>query len=297
MPAPRTESRHPEADGLHERSNHEILTVMARAQQSALESLYPVLPEIEKAALAAAAAIGSGGRLGYAGAGSSGLMAMADALELAGTFGIPPEQSPVLFAGGAAALLHMRGAVEDDREAALRDLEHSSLGAGDVLIALSASGTTPYALSVGEAAKVKGVTLVGIANVAGAPLLSMADIAIHLDTPPEVIAGSTRLGAATAQKAALNLISVLMGTRLGHVHDGYMVNVVADNLKLVARATRIVAAIAGTEDDKAEAALATAKGRVKLAVLLASGMELATAEEALRHHKDQLAPILAQVKR
>ena len=170
-------------------------------------------------------------------------MALADALELLGTFGIPPDRTPVLLAGGAAALIEMTGAVEDIATDATRDVADAGLGAGDVVICVSASGTTPYTLAAAEAARAAGATVVGIANVAGSALLQAADLPVLLDTGPELVAGSTRMGAATAQKIALNMLSTLTGLRLGHVHDGYMVNVVADNAKLRRRAARIVAAV------------------------------------------------------
>lgn len=287
-----TEQRHPQADGLHLRPAAEIGALFVQAQGDAIRSLSPALPEIEAAAEAAAAALRRGGRLGYAGAGSSGLMALADALELAGTFGIPPNRTPILFAGGASALLHMRGDVEDDAAAAAEDFRRSGLSQGDVLITVSASGSTPYALAVAEAARAGGVTVVGIANVAPSPLLERADIAIHLATPPELVAGSTRLGAATAQKAALNLISVLVGIALGHVHDGYMVNVQADNAKLVGRAARIVAGVARVDEAAARDALARTGGGVKQAILVAQGRTPGDADRALRQGGGHLAPLL-----
>ena len=288
-----TEQRHPQADGLHLRPAAEIGALFVQAQGDALNSLSAAIPAIETAAQAAAAALRRGGRLGYAGAGSSGLMALADALELAGTFGIPPERTPILFAGGASALLHMRGDVEDDTAAATQDFRRSGLSRGDVLVVVSASGGTPYALAVADAARAGGVTVVGIANVAPSPLLERADIAIHLATPPELVAGSTRLGAATAQKAALNLMSVLLGIELGHVHDGFMVNVQADNAKLVGRAARIVADVARVNDAAARAALAQTGGAVKSAILVAQGRTPGDAEQALRQSGGHLAPLLA----
>ena len=158
---------------------------------------------------------------------------------------------------------------------------------------VSASGSTPYALTVAQAARAAGVTVVGIANVAPSALLDLADIAVHLATPPELVAGSTRLGAATAQKAALNLMSVLLGIELGHVHDGFMVNVQADNAKLVGRAARIVAGVAGVDEDAARAALAQTGGAVKPAILVAQGRTPDDAEQALRQSGGHLAPFLA----
>ncbi len=137
---------------------------------------------------AAAASLRAGGRLGYAGAGSSGLMALADCLELAGTFGIAPERTPMMFAGGADALLHMKGSVEDDPALALADLDRCGPGGGRyAAVVLSASGRTPYALAMAEAARARGAPSPGFANVAGSALLGLADIAVLIETGPEVV--------------------------------------------------------------------------------------------------------------
>ncbi len=149
------------------------------------------------------------------------------------------------------------------------DVVATALGPGDAVICVSASGGTPYTLAVAQAARARGAAVIGIANVAQTALLEASDVAVLLDTGPELVAGSTRMGAATAQKIALNMISTLTGLRLGHVHDGYMINVTADNAKLRDRAERIVAAIAGRGD--ARAALEAAGGTVKPAVLIAAG--------------------------
>ncbi|GAB1361560.1 N-acetylmuramic acid 6-phosphate etherase [Rhodobacter sp.] len=247
---------------------------------------------LEQAAEAAANALRRGGKLAYVGAGSSGLMALSDSLELAGTFGILPERTPMLFAGGAAALLHMVGAVEDDLTLARADFNAAGLTKGDVAICLSASGTTPYALEVAALCRAVGATVAGIANVAGSALLQAADLPILLDTGPEVVNGSTRMGAATAQKVALNMISVLVGIRLGHVHDGYMVNVVADNAKLRDRAGRIVSALSGEGTEAALAALQATGGAVKPAILVARGRSVAEAAGDLTASGGHLAPWL-----
>jgi len=146
------------------------------------------------------------------------------------------------------------------------------------VIAVSASGSTPYTLAVIQGARQAGVKVIGIANVADSALLQHADVPVFLDTGAEIVAGSTRLGAATAQKVAMNLISVLVGVQLGHVHDGMMVNLIADNAKLRDRAARIVARIAGVDTGIARVALNRANGAVKPAVLVARG---ATPDAAL----------------
>ncbi|WP_151719572.1 N-acetylmuramic acid 6-phosphate etherase [Gemmobacter serpentinus] len=296
MTASGTEGRHPQSQGLHARPASEVLSVLLEAQIAALQSLRAATAGLEQVADAAADALRRGGRVGYAGAGSSGLMALADCLELAGTFGLAPTRTPMLFAGGAAALLHMIGSVEDDPALALADLDRSGLGAGDVLLVLSASGRTPYALVLAEAAKARGVTVAGFANVSGSALLNLADLVVLLETGAEVVSGSTRMGAATAQKAALNMVSVLMAIRLGHVHDGYMVNLVADNAKLIDRAARIVAAVAETPRVTAEAALAETDGAVKPAILVARGATAGQAADLLEKSGGHLAAALDDLK-
>jgi N-acetylmuramic acid 6-phosphate etherase len=290
-----TEARHPWSDGLHRVPPREALTRLLAAQASALDTVQAAFPALERAGEMLAAVLGRPeGRVGYAGAGSSGLMALSDCLELTGTFGIAPARTPMLFAGGAAALLHMTGAVEDDPALALADFARAGLAAGDAVICISASGGTLYTLEIARLARAAGVQVVGMANVAGSALLMAADVPVLLDTGPEVVAGSTRMGAATAQKVALNLLSVLIGLRLGHVHDGYMVNVVADNAKLKDRAARIVSALSGADTGVSRAALEATMGAVKPAVLVARGLTPDKAARALERTAGHLAPHLAQ---
>ncbi len=287
-----TEARHPGSAGLHAAGGAEVLARLLDAQAAALEAVRPAIPSLQRVAEAAAEVLYAGGRLAYVGAGSSGLMALSDCLELAGTFGIPPDRTPMLFAGGTAALLHMTGAVEDDPALAKADFAAAGLRAGDMALCLSASGTTPYTLEVTALARAAGVRVAGIANVAGSALLRAADLPVLLETGPEIVTGSTRMGAATAQKAALNMVSVLVGIRLGHVHDGYMVNVVADNAKLRDRAARIVSALSGADIGTARKALEATAGAVKPAVLVARGRPAAQAAGDLTESRGHLSPWL-----
>ena len=296
MAAQTTERLHPHAAGLHSAPMPDVLKRLLDAQLAAVKSVRQALPALETAADAAGNALQLGHKMAYAGAGSSGLMALADCLELWGTFGIPPDRTPMLFAGGAAALLHMTGAVEDDPALASADLARAELTKGDVVICVSASGTTPYTLAVAFGAQTAGAQIIALSNVAGSPLLAMADFPVCLDTGPELIAGSTRMGAASAQKVALNMLSVLVGIRLGHVHDGYMVNVVADNAKLMARAAGIVAAIAGVDLATAQTAVQTANGAVKPAVLIALGSTPAQAITQLQTTGGHLSAAMTHPK-
>ncbi|UVC09771.1 N-acetylmuramic acid 6-phosphate etherase [Rhizobium sp. TH2] len=268
-----TEARHRQAEGLDGLPPSEILSVLLDGQLSAVESVRNALPSIENAARLAASKIASGGRLIYAGAGSSGLMALSDGLELPGTFGIAPEQALILLAGGADSLELLAGGYEDDEVLAEEDVTNANVSARDCLIGVSASGSTPYTVRAAAVAKAHGASVIGIANNADTPLLNGADVAILLQTPPEAVAGSTRMGAGTAQKITLNMISTLTAVHLGHVHDGFMVNLRADNDKLRDRARRIVSVIAGTDIEKAGHLLEEADGSVKIAVLLAAGAD------------------------
>jgi N-acetylmuramic acid 6-phosphate etherase len=297
MSLKQTESVHEDAGGLDLLPPHAILRVLAGAQVEAAKSVSMAIEGIAAAAEAVAGSLAGGGRLAYAAAGSSGLMALADALELPGTYGIGRDRIVVLIAGGAAALENLAGAPEDNDAQGRFDVEESGLGAGDCLIAVSASGSTPYALGALRAAAEHGVATIAIANNGGAPLLSEARIPILLPTPPEVIAGSTRMGAGTAQKIALNMLSTLAAVHLGHVHDGYMVNLFADNAKLRDRSARIVAAVAGIDPDEAGAHLETSGGSVKAAILMAAGVgDVAAAQELLDRTGQKLRPALSSLK-
>jgi N-acetylmuramic acid 6-phosphate etherase len=287
MAAGRTEGRHDHATGLDERRPVDALKVLADGQKAAAAVVDAALGDIAAASRLAADALSSGGRLVYVGAGSSGLMAMADALELPGTYGISRDRIVILLAGGAASLEDLAGGYEDDRALALTDASATDIGPGDCVIAVSASGSTPYVLEIAAYAKGKGARLVAMANNPGAALFAGADVSILLQTPPEVISGSTRMGAGTAQKIAFNLFSTLVGIHLGHVHDGHMVNLKADNIKLKGRACRIVSDISGVGLDEAERLLTRSEGSVKAAVLLAAGAKDAGAAQAVLDRSGQ----------
>ncbi|WP_254440380.1 N-acetylmuramic acid 6-phosphate etherase [Ruegeria arenilitoris] len=291
---PQTEMLRDESEGLDLRPDTEVLRLLLDAQKAALNGLDACLPDISKGAALMAETIRAGGRLYYAAAGSSGLMGLADGAEIPGTFGLSPDSIAICMAGGIPTGAEMPGHTEDDTRTA--EIAAADLRPTDTVIAISASGTTPYPLTFAGIAKSRGAKTICIANNADAPLFEHADCAICLNTPPEVIAGSTRLGAATAQKAALNMLSTLMGVRLGHVHDGMMVNVVADNAKLRQRAEGIIRNITGATPQHAADALDRAEGNLKLAVLLAAGAATpAQASELLAASDGHLRPALNQI--
>jgi len=250
-----------------------ILEALLQSQLSAVQAVKAAFASISRASGELTERLREGGRLLYAGAGSSIRQGVVDGIELPATFGLAPERLHFLVAGSREALFDSRGAAEDDTDAAAREVAALMLSAADTLIAIAASGTTPYALAAARAAKAAGALVIAIVNNAASPLAASSHHEIFLDSGPEVIAGSTRMAAGTAQKAALNLLSTLTHIRLGAVHDGLMVNVRADNEKLRERARGIVMHIAGAGEASARQALDAAGGEVKLAVLMAAGVQ------------------------
>jgi N-acetylmuramic acid 6-phosphate etherase len=263
-----------------------ILTALLEGHQRALAAVAAAIPDLEKAASIAADRLRDGGRLIYIAAGSPALMSLADALEIPQTYGIPHERIILILADGDGIARRLNGSREDSAEGAISDVAAHHVTTRDCVIATSASGTTRYTVAGLIAARDAGAATIGIAGNAGSPLLDAADVAVLLATGPEVISGSTRMGAGTAQKAALNMLSTLMGLRLGHVHDGLMVNMKADNDKLRDRAARMIVQITGVDMARAKLSLDAAQGEVKPAVLIASGMDRLTEAQDLLYRVD-----------
>jgi N-acetylmuramic acid 6-phosphate etherase len=259
----------------------DILDALIESQMAAVAAVRPVLGAIESAAAAIEARLRQGGRLIYAGAGTSGRLAVQDGAELIPTFSWPSEQLLLLMAGGEAALLRSTEGAEDETEQAARLVQHHGIGATDALIAVAASGTTPFTLSCQRRAKANGALTIGIANNQSAPLLKEADHPIFLDTGAEPIAGSTRMKAGTAQRVALNLLSTLTMIRLGRVHQGLMVDMQAINAKLVSRSESILSQISGRTGEEVRDALQEADQSIKVAMLLLQGCDKAQAHALL----------------
>lgn len=277
-------------------SDEAILGALLEGQQRALNAVAAAIPQLSQAARAAADKLSNGGRLVYIGAGSPALMSMADALEIPQTYGLPHDRFVLILADGKGIAQRLNGEREDSADGARDDVRANAVGPGDCVIATSASGATPYTVAGLRAAREAGAVTVGIAGNAGSDLLLAADIAVFLDTGPEVISGSTRMGAGTAQKAALNMLSTLTGVRLGHVHDGLMVNMIADNGKLRGRAAGIVMRITGVDEARAIGALELSGGEIKPAVLIAAGIGTsAEAEDILGQSKGNLRVALGRI--
>ncbi len=278
---PSTELAEKRYAGLDTWTDAAILSALLEGQRRGVDSVAGALSEIAAAAQLAVAALTGEGRLVYLGAGSPALQALADALEIPQTYGVARDRIGLIFAGGHTITENLTGPYEDDGRLARTDVAAAAVGPGDCVIAISASGSTPYTVAGLSEAKARGAATIAIASNSNAALFSAADVAILLPAEPEVISGSTRLGAGTAQKATLNLISTLIGVRLGHVHDNHMVNLVADNAKLRARAERMVMAITGASRDMAAEALRVSEGHPKLASLLCAGASSLADAEAL----------------
>jgi N-acetylmuramic acid 6-phosphate etherase len=257
--------------GLDTWPDERVLAAMLEAQSRGVAAVRNAFAEIAEAAALVADRIRAGGRLIYIGAGSSGLIAKLDAHELPATFGIPHRQALALIAGGSDSFERIDNRMEDSAPQAVADLASVHAGAADVVIGIAAPGSSIYTCAALAEARRLGIATVAIACNDQAPIFDGADIAIRLLSGPEVLAGSTRMAAGTAQKAALNLLSTLAAIKLGHVYDGMMVNMRAENEKLRERAAHIVARAAKLDLERARGRLTEAKFEPKIAILLAAG--------------------------
>jgi N-acetylmuramic acid 6-phosphate etherase len=275
----------------------EILDALVESQLAAVAATRAARPSLERAAVAMERRLRYRGRLVYAGAGTSGRLAVQDGAELMPTFSWPQQRLVLLMAGGKEALLTSVEGAEDEIHLAARLLHQHVIDNRDVLIAVAASGTTGFTVSCLREAKRRGALTIGIANNQNTPLLEEADHPIWLDTGPEPIAGSTRLKAGTAQKIALNLLSTLLMILLGRVYDGLMVDVQAVNQKLVRRSEDILMRLTSCSREDARSALQRAHGSVKLAVMLLHGCEPEQGAKLLDEAQGHLRAALALIGR
>lgn len=264
-------------------------------QASAVAAVRAALPSITAAAEAAAAVLGESGRLVYVGAGTSGRVAVQDGAELPPTFDWPLERIVFAMAGGPGALLASVEGAEDDAADGERRMSEAELGARDVVIAVAASGATPFTVAALRRAGEMGALTIGVANNAGSPLLGEARHPVLVETGSELLAGSTRMKAGTAQKVVLNLLSTGIMLRLGRVYRGMMVNMRPSNAKLKLRAERMVARIAGCDAAEAAGALEVTRGDIKLATLVVLGYGLEEARSILERSGGNLRHALASL--
>jgi N-acetylmuramic acid 6-phosphate etherase len=263
-----TEKRNIASKGIDERPIREILEIINKEDQKISQAIHSQLSQIEAAVEGIVKAIKAGGSVYLVGAGSSGRLCVLEASEISPTFGLPPEKISAVIAGGVKAIYTSVEAAEDDSLNGVQEMEKLGLKEKDIVIGVAASGSTPFVLGSIVKARQLGVTTVGLSCNNGTPLSQLVDTAIEVVVGPEVVAGSTRMKAGTAQKMVLNMMTTTAMIRLGYVYDGYMVGVQSTNIKLRERSKGIVADITGAPVMEAERALEAAEWDVRVAILL-----------------------------
>ena len=284
MKTPRpTEQRNPRTRGIDAKSTIEILRAIQREDTSVARAVSGALPSLARAVEETAKRLQRGGRLFYVGAGTSGRLAALDAAELPPTFGTPPSLVQAVIAGGRRVFTEAAEGAEDDQRQAARDLAARGVSAKDVVAGISASGTTPYVLGALEFARRKGAATIGITSNRRTPITRAVWILIVTPTGPEVIAGSTRMKAGTAQKMVLNMLSTATMIRLGRVYSNWMIGLAQTNRKLQARGLRILAEASGATVRKATRALRQSGHNLGAAlIMLKTGASAREAKRLLR---------------
>lgn len=267
-PLPLTETRNPRSLSIDSASTEEVLAILNAEDRLVAGAVREQIPRLAKALDAAVERWERGGRLFYVGAGTSGRLGVLDAAECPPTFGTPPERVQAIIAGGAEALLRAVEGAEDSREAGRKDLEGAGFAGTDTLVGIAASGRTPYVLGAVEFASSVGAATVGLSCSPGSALEGAVTYPVTPSVGPEVVTGSTRMKAGTAQKLVLNMLSTGLMIRTGCVLGNLMVNVQVKNEKLARRAERIVAEVAACDEADARNALAEAGQNVRVAILM-----------------------------
>jgi N-acetylmuramic acid 6-phosphate etherase len=273
----------------------EMLAAMFEGQLAAVAAVGPALEAMAAAVDAALPGLQRGGRIVYVGAGTSGRIAVQDGAELTPTFDWPPERLVFLLAGGMTALTQSVEGAEDKAFEGARAIEDARLTSDDVVVAVAASGTTPYTVGALCAANTAGAVTIAVANNPASPLLQNARFPILVETGAEVVAGSTRMKAGTAQKVVLNLLSTALMIRMGRVYRGMMVHMRVRNTKLKRRGEAMIAGIVGCSKDEAARCLEMAGGDVKSAVLLAFGLRADEVADVLQRYQGNLRAALNEI--
>ncbi len=291
----RTEQRNPASRGLDRLSSEKILRVMNREDAKVARAVAREIPAIARAVDAIVRAIRNGGRLFYVGAGTSGRLAVFDAAECPPTFGTSPRLVQALIAGGRRALTGAVEGAEDSHANGARDLRRKKLTPRDVVVGIAASGATPYVLGALAYARKRRAVTVAITSNSGSPLARAARIPIVPAVGPEVLSGSTRLKAGTAQKLVLNMLSTAAMARLGHVYDNWMIDVALTNQKLRRRGLRILAEASGRRPSAAAHALRQSGHDLRAAlVMLKRGVTAREARNLLRRAGGNLRRALGE---
>ena len=279
---PVTEEENPRTKEIGSASVDEIVRLMNEEDAGVAEAVGRVLPDVVRAVEGIVGKLSAGGRLFYVGTGTSGRLGVLDASECPPTFGVSPELVQAIIAGGYDACYRAVEASEDDAEAGARDLNARGVTGADAVVGIAASGRTPYTIGAVEHARALGAFTVAVTCAPASAITRTAEVSIVPVVGPEVIAGSTRLKAGTAQKMVLNMLSTATMIRLGYVSGNRMTNLQARNVKLRARAVRIIAAEAGLTETDAVAALEAAGGDLRIALVMSrTGCSREEAEHAL----------------
>jgi len=289
-----TEARNPRSVGLDAMDTAQVLELMNDEDQTVALAVRRALPEITEAVDLVADSLGAGGRLIYLGAGTSGRLGLLDAVECPPTFDTDPGQVTALLAGGANAFVQAVEGAEDDPVAAAADVDALEVGAHDTVVGIAASGRTPYVIGGLRRARERGAHTVALACNTGSLIGREAKVAIEVATGPEVLTGSTRLKAGTAQKMVCNMLSTAAMVRIGKTYGNFMVDMRPTNAKLVDRARRIVAAATEVDEGTAATALDAAGGRTKVAVvMLLAGVDAAAADRLLQQGAGNVSAAVA----
>lgn len=292
---PVTEMRNPRSMDFDLLSTEQMLQVINAEDRTVADAVATQIPRIAEAVEAATRALAGGGRLIYVGAGSSGRIAQLDAVECPPTFGVTAEQVQAIVAGGEYAQAGSAAELEDDPALGAAAIAQRAVGARDVVVGLAASGTTPFTLGALREARRRGAATVAITCVPGSELAQLAGIAITPEVGPEVLTGSTRMKAGTAQKMVLNMLSTAAMARLGHIYDNWMIGVALTNQKLRRRGRRILEQASGASVSDAERALRQAKHDLRVAlVMLKTGADPVKARRQLEQAGGNLRKALGE---
>lgn len=289
-----TEARNEATKKIDQVSTLEMVTLINQEDQKVAQAIEKVLPQIAAAIDAAAERFKKGGRLIYCGAGTSGRLGALDAIELTPTYSVSPERAFGILAGGEKAMYQAIEGAEDSKELAIEDLTQHQLTARDVVIAIAASGRTPYAVSAIEYGKKVGALTISVTCNNQSPMNQLAEIGIAPIVGPEVITGSTRMKASSAQKMVLNMFSTGIMVKVGNIYQNLMVNVQPTNEKLIQRATNIIKEAAEIEESQAKEYLEAAQLEVAPAIVMAKAhVDFQKAKQLLAEHDGRISEVLA----
>ncbi|MCO5424007.1 N-acetylmuramic acid 6-phosphate etherase [Enterococcus faecalis] len=289
-----TEARNEATKKIDQVSTLEMVTLINQEDQKVAQAIEKVLPQIATAIDAAAERFKKGGRLIYCGAGTSGRLGALDAIELTPTYSVSPERAFGILAGGEKAMYQAIEGAEDSKELAIEDLTQHQLTARDVVIAIAASGRTPYAVSAIEYGKKVGALTISVTCNNQSPMNQLAEIGIAPIVGPEVITGSTRMKAGSAQKMVLNMFSTGIMVKVGNIYQNLMVNVQPTNEKLMQRATNIIKEAAEIEESQAKEYLEAAQLEVAPAIVMAKAhVDFQKAKQLLAEHDGRISEVLA----